>query len=266
MVVMGSSGLSLAQNPTAENVQPGGSVTVSVRFNATGYNAPALDLILPQGWTVMNYTTDGGTYRSNRQQWVWLSGGVKEISYTLKAPNTESGTALVELNGTAIDPETDEFVSKRATISISATSSDTPTSTSNPDVSTPTVTETSQPTNPSSTDSPSENSLTPTQTKTPIENKSRNVTSNQSESPITGSPTEEGTESSEVPDTTTGVATGVAGSESGQAATDTNEATKTGTLGAAETNTGVEADGFTFSVGLLAIVAMILQGLWQLST
>jgi hypothetical protein len=106
-------GLNTTQTPTSTEVTPGTTIQLTASFDASGYNAPALGLTLPEGWEIENYTTDGGTYRAESRQWLWLSGGEKTVQYAVSVPsNATPGLYDIVANASAIDPETDSYVTE----------------------------------------------------------------------------------------------------------------------------------------------------------
>ncbi|WP_135855057.1 dockerin type I domain-containing protein [Halorussus salinus] len=95
-------------------VIPGDTVTLETTVNATGYNAPGVDVALPDGWTIQSQSTNGPfTYKASTTEWVGLSGGEYTITYTVAVPNdVTAGDYTISVDGSAIDPDTDEFVTQ----------------------------------------------------------------------------------------------------------------------------------------------------------
>jgi plastocyanin len=122
--------IGLDQTPGSTTVAPGDTVTFETTINATGYNAPGLDVGLPDGWSIVSQSSDGPfTYKDSTSEWVGLSGGEYTVTYTVAVPDdAAAGDYTVGVDGSAIDPETDEFATQSASSTVTV-QSDTPTTT-----------------------------------------------------------------------------------------------------------------------------------------
>ncbi|MFC6873725.1 PKD domain-containing protein [Halobellus marinus] len=116
----------IQQSAGGGTVAPGETITVETTVNATGYNAPALAVTLPDGWTITSQSADGpATYKSSTNEWVWLSGGEYDVTYTVQVPvDASTGDGVVEAVASAIDPSTDEFVENAAQTTVSVAAAD----------------------------------------------------------------------------------------------------------------------------------------------
>ncbi|WP_135855056.1 PKD domain-containing protein [Halorussus salinus] len=103
------SAVSISQTATtATTVAPGDTVILETTVSAPDANGPAIDVDLPNGWTITNPSSDGGTYKSAVNQWVWLSGS-HTVTYTVQVPeDAAEGDYIVSAEGSGIDPATDE--------------------------------------------------------------------------------------------------------------------------------------------------------------
>lgn len=110
----------MAQTADESTVVPGGTVTIEATINATGYNAPAMAVDLPDGWSIQSQSAEGpATYKSSTNEWVWLSGGEYTVEYTVNVPDDASaGDYAIENEGSAIDPADDSRVTNTVTTSL----------------------------------------------------------------------------------------------------------------------------------------------------
>jgi PKD repeat protein len=102
-------GVSISQTATSPTtVGPGDTVTLEATVTNSGVNGPAIDVDLPDGWTVSSQSTDGGTYKDSENQWVWLSGS-HTVTYTVQVPDdAEEGDYAIAAEASGIDPASDE--------------------------------------------------------------------------------------------------------------------------------------------------------------
>jgi hypothetical protein len=154
---------------SAENdgpAEPGDNVTVSYSLENTGESDSGyiLDVqSIPDGWTVVEHSDDGGTWKESDTRWLYQTiepGETKNPSVTLEIPAGESdGQYTIE--GEAKDNET---VRDRTSTTVTVESRSTATPTSTP-ISTAEPTSTPAPTTtPTSTPAPT---TTPTSTPAP---------------------------------------------------------------------------------------------------
>jgi len=111
--------IGLDQTASSATVEPGETVTFETTVNATGYNAPGLAVDLPDGWTIQSQSAEGPvTYKSSTNEWVWLSGGEYTVTYTVTVPDDAAGDYAVAADGSAIEPDSGEFVSSTVTTTV----------------------------------------------------------------------------------------------------------------------------------------------------
>lgn len=107
-------GFAVTQTPATVTVTPGETVTVDATLTATGVDSPAAELTAPDGWAVVDQTSPGASYRSSRQQWLWLRSGEQTVTYTLRVPaDADPGRYTLALNGSALT-DADTFVADTA--------------------------------------------------------------------------------------------------------------------------------------------------------
>lgn len=158
-------GIGLEQTPGSTTVSPGDTVTLETTINATGYNAPGVDVTLPDGWTIVSQSADGPfTYKASTTEWVGLSGGEYTITYTVAvSDDATAGDYTVSVDGSAIDPETDEFATQSDSSTITVQDETTTTTTAEPTTTTtteePTTTTTAEPPTTTTTPTPGEVSV-----------------------------------------------------------------------------------------------------------
>jgi len=112
-------GIGLEQTASSTTVAPGETVTLEATVNATGYNAPGLQANLPDGWTLESQSAEGpATYKPSTNEWVWLSGGEYTVTYTVTVPDDAAGDYAVAVDGSAIEPESGDFVSSTVTTTV----------------------------------------------------------------------------------------------------------------------------------------------------
>ena len=101
-------------------VSPDQTVTIETTINASGYNAPALAVNLPDGWSVQSQSAQGpATFKPSTNEWVWLSGGEYTVTYSVAVPSDEGdGDYSITADGSAIDPSDDSFVNNGASTTI----------------------------------------------------------------------------------------------------------------------------------------------------
>lgn len=108
-------------------VDQGDTLTVETTINATGFNAPLVDVEVSDRWTVTSHRDDGGTYRPGEQDWLWLSPGRYTSRLDLRVPeDVPPGTYLVLVQGAGVDPATGQRhirnLTRRVTVEGSAPS------------------------------------------------------------------------------------------------------------------------------------------------
>jgi len=103
----------IEQSAMDSTAQPGGTVTLEATVNASGLNAPSLDVTLPAGWSIQSQSADGpATFKSSTQEWVWLSGGEYTVTYTVAVPSdTAEDEYTIDAETSAIEPDSETFVS-----------------------------------------------------------------------------------------------------------------------------------------------------------
>jgi len=105
-------------------VAPGGTVTMTAEVDAAGLNAPALDVDLPDGWTIQSQTADGpATYKQSSSEWVWLAGDVSEpytVEYVVAVPgDAADGDYTVTAAASALDTDDQQVTdSTETTVSV----------------------------------------------------------------------------------------------------------------------------------------------------
>jgi hypothetical protein len=102
-------------------------VTFETTVDAAGANAPALDVQLPDGWSVTDQSATGpASFKSSTTEWVWLSeGGQYTVTYTVSVPDDAAdGDYAVTAEASAIDPATDEFLSDSTSTALSVSADD----------------------------------------------------------------------------------------------------------------------------------------------
>lgn len=108
----------VTQTPANVTVAPGENVTFGVTVAATGLDGPGVALTTPEGWAVVAQEAPAAQYRATERQWLWLRGGQRELTYTLRVPkDAEAGAYRVAVNGSALTGQ-DTFVSERATTAV----------------------------------------------------------------------------------------------------------------------------------------------------
>ena len=95
---------------SAENVsaQNGTEATVQFELENTGRdtNGYILDLDLPERWTVVNHTTDAGTWKPSENKWLWQSIAPNEEvkpTVTMSVPDEAEGTYTISAEVLADD-------------------------------------------------------------------------------------------------------------------------------------------------------------------
>ncbi|MFB6193718.1 MAG: Ig-like domain-containing protein, partial [Halobaculum sp.] len=117
--------LTITQTPTETTVQPGEKLTVTVTLTAPDHDGPAVDLTLPDGWSVVEQSAPGATYKPAEHQWLWLRGGEKTLTYTVRVPaDAEPGTYRLTANGSAVAEGTDEIVTEETTTTVTVEDSE----------------------------------------------------------------------------------------------------------------------------------------------
>jgi hypothetical protein len=114
--------IGMEQTAAQGTVAPGETVSFDATINASGYNAPAMSVDLPDGWTITEQESEdgGATYKPSTNEWVWLSGGEHTVEYTVAVPDDASaGDYTVANDGSAIDPADDSFVNNGVETTIS---------------------------------------------------------------------------------------------------------------------------------------------------
>jgi len=108
---------------------PGTTVTISFTVNNTGdaTSAYVLEGSLPDGWTVVNHSDDGGIWKSSESTWLWQSvaaGNSVGPSVTIQVPQNATGTYTI--SGTLKDAD---GVQANSSTTINVGTSATPTTT-----------------------------------------------------------------------------------------------------------------------------------------
>ncbi|WP_135806341.1 dockerin type I domain-containing protein [Halorussus marinus] len=101
--------VSVSQSASGQ-VAPGGTVTMTAQVDATGLDAPALAVDLPDGWSVQSQTADGpASYKPATGEWVWLAGDVDAVytvEYVVAVPsNVPAGEYTLTAEASALDAE-----------------------------------------------------------------------------------------------------------------------------------------------------------------
>ncbi|MFD1686728.1 PKD domain-containing protein [Halobellus litoreus] len=101
-------------------VSPDQTVTIETTINASGYNAPALAVELPDGWSIQSQSAQGpATFKPSTNEWVWLTSGEYTVTYSVAVPSDEAdGDYSITADGSAIDPSDDSFVDNGASTTI----------------------------------------------------------------------------------------------------------------------------------------------------
>jgi hypothetical protein len=96
----------LAVAVTDQTVTAGENATISFRIENTGSSTltgTAVELSVPDDWTVVDHTTAGGTFKTADRAWLWLSlpaGETKRPSLTVQVPEDASGQATAQIRAT----------------------------------------------------------------------------------------------------------------------------------------------------------------------
>ncbi|WP_167768516.1 PKD domain-containing protein [Haloarcula amylovorans] len=118
--------VSMSQTATsATTVAPTETVTIEGTIDYNDVNAPAIDVTLPSGWTVVSHTDDGGTYGPPKPAWAWTEGdtdgvaGNHTVTYTVQVPGDASpGEYTISAEGSAIDPADDSSVADTDAVTV----------------------------------------------------------------------------------------------------------------------------------------------------
>ncbi|WP_160113934.1 PKD domain-containing protein [Halobellus limi] len=110
----------MEQSAAQSVASPGQTVTIETTINASSYNAPALAVDLPDGWSIQSQSAQGpATFKPSTNEWVWLSGDEYTVTYTVSVPtDAADGDYTITADGSAIDPSDDSFVNNGASTTI----------------------------------------------------------------------------------------------------------------------------------------------------
>jgi PGF-CTERM protein len=111
LMVSGAGHVTTEQTADDTAVGAGETVNLTITLDTpSDFNSPAVDVDLPENWSVVSQSSSG-TYRPSEIQWIWLSGGEKTVDYTVEIPeNASGGTYQIVANGSAINGSTSETV------------------------------------------------------------------------------------------------------------------------------------------------------------
>ncbi|MFD1686727.1 PKD domain-containing protein [Halobellus litoreus] len=119
--------VSVAQTATSPtSVQPGDTVSVEATINYADVNAPAIDVTLPDGWSVASHSDDGGTYGPPQPAWVWGQQGsetgltgINTVTYTVQVPaDTSPGDYTFAAEASGVDPSDDSFTTDTTDLTV----------------------------------------------------------------------------------------------------------------------------------------------------
>jgi len=118
--------VSISQTANAGTVAPGETVTLEATVTGNAVNGPAIDVDLPDGWTIISQSPDGGTYKASENQWVWLSGS-HTVTYTVQVPDDAAeGDYTITAEGSGIDPATNNRTTDTTQTTVTVDANDPP--------------------------------------------------------------------------------------------------------------------------------------------
>jgi len=118
--------VSISQTANAGTVAPGETVTLEATVTGNAVNGPAIDVDLPDGWTIISQSPDGGTYKASENQWVWLSGS-HTVTYTVQVPDDAAeGDYTITTEGSGIDPATNNRTTDTTQTTVTVDANDPP--------------------------------------------------------------------------------------------------------------------------------------------
>ncbi|MBX0294860.1 PKD domain-containing protein [Haloarcula nitratireducens] len=106
----------VSQSLGTERVAPGGSVPVEVAVDVDDVDAPAIDVALPENWTLSVEDGDGARTGADGTAWLWTDGDDHAVEFVLGVPrNASIGEYELRATGSAIYDETGERVTDTTT-------------------------------------------------------------------------------------------------------------------------------------------------------
>lgn len=103
----------LAVSASATGVTPGSNATVSIALENTGTSRSVSPVVtldsLPEGWQVVNATSDGAAYRDSTNEFLWIAlapGGTGNATARIAIPANASGTETVDIRAEDADGNT----------------------------------------------------------------------------------------------------------------------------------------------------------------
>ncbi|WP_135304340.1 PKD domain-containing protein [Haloarcula amylovorans] len=106
----------VGQTLDEERVAPGGSVPVEVAVDVDDVDAPAIDVTLPENWTLSVEDDDGARTGADGTAWLWTDGEDHAVEFALSVPrNASVGEYELRATGSAIYEETGERVTDATT-------------------------------------------------------------------------------------------------------------------------------------------------------
>ncbi|MBV0924824.1 hypothetical protein KTS45_11505 [Halomicroarcula limicola] len=106
----------VSQSLDTERVEPGGSVSVEVDVDVDDVDAPAIDVALPENWTLSVEDDDGARTGADGTAWLWTDGDDHAVEFVVSVPRSaQSGEYELRATGSAIYDETGERITDTTT-------------------------------------------------------------------------------------------------------------------------------------------------------